>query len=72
MAVSQVQQSSMVLVFDGGPDDEGNAIKKRKSFNNVKSDATPDQLYTVAQVLTALQQYPLILIERNDTSEING
>ncbi|GGH88695.1 alpha-D-ribose 1-methylphosphonate 5-phosphate C-P lyase [Pullulanibacillus pueri] len=70
MATSQMEKTTLALVFDGGADEKGNAVNKRKSFNNVKTDATADQLYAIAEAIAGVQQYPLILVERNDTSEI--
>ncbi|GGE51037.1 hypothetical protein GCM10011391_32280 [Pullulanibacillus camelliae] len=70
MATSQLQQSSMALMLDGGMNEKGDAVKLRKSFNNVKSEATADQLYAIATSLAALQQHDLLSIERADTSEI--
>lgn len=67
MATSLITNSQLQLIFDDGVDLDGNTIYKNKNFNNVKTDATPTQLYQIANMLTPLQQRPLASIERNDT-----
>jgi|GEM_PF-1825977 len=71
MAKSQPQQSSMVLLLDGGVNEQGEVVRLRKSFNNLNLEVTADQLYAVATSLVVLQQHELIAIERSDTSEIS-
>jgi hypothetical protein len=72
MAQATLSDSRMQLEFDAGVDPEGNQITKRKSFNNVKVSAIPDQLYNIATALAPLQQYPLVLIERDNTKIITA
>lgn len=60
-------QSRLQLYFEQGIDDEtGKVITKSKSFNNVKTSATPEQLLDVANTLADLQQHPLYEVRRND------
>jgi hypothetical protein len=71
MALATITDSSLRLEFNSGLDEgSGKPLVKAKSFNNIKIDATPDQLYAVAQVLAGLQQHSLKKIERKDTSSI--
>ncbi|WP_087974094.1 DUF1659 domain-containing protein [Oceanobacillus rekensis] len=71
MAVADITKSTLQLVLQDGIDSEsGSPIFKSKSFNNVKTDATADQLYAVATALVELQERPLYNINRNDTSDI--
>ena len=72
MATANLVDSSMVLSFDAGMDEDGKAIIKRKSFSNLKAQVSNEQLYTIAQALIALQQYPIIVVERNDTTELSA
>lgn len=72
MATSTLTDSRLQLEFDAGMDVEGNQITKRKSLNNVKITATPDQLYNITNALVPLQQYPLVVAERDNTSVITG
>ncbi|CDQ38387.1 DUF1659 domain-containing protein [Virgibacillus salexigens] len=71
MASSQLTNSSLWLVFDNGINEStGKMVTKTKSFNNVKTAATAEQLYIIAEAFTNLQQLPLEVVERKDTSEI--
>ncbi|WP_188455085.1 DUF1659 domain-containing protein [Virgibacillus oceani] len=73
MAVAEKYKSTLQLVLDEGIDPEsGKQIFKFKSFNNVKTDATADQLYAIAQAVAGLQERPLYSIERDDSFEIQG
>lgn len=73
MAVSYILKSQLKLVLVSGTNPTtGDAMFKTKTFSNVKSDATADGLYAVANALAPLQQLPLYQIERNDNSEILG
>ncbi|MGY0693870.1 DUF1659 domain-containing protein [Virgibacillus sp. FSP13] len=71
MAVAEKYDSSLRLVLDDGADVlTGKPIYKTKSFNNVKTAATADQLYAIAHAIAPLQERPLYNIERRDSSEI--
>jgi len=73
MAVSYIRTSQLRLVFETGFDpDSQEPIFKRKTFNNIKTDATAAQLYSVAESLSGLQQHPLYKIERADQSNIES
>ena len=67
MAVNtEMIDSQLQLIFEDGIDLEGKAVYRTKSFNNVKTTATSEQLHTVAATLEPLQQLVLSTIERND------
>ncbi|WP_246942811.1 DUF1659 domain-containing protein [Bacillus pinisoli] len=68
MATSMMTDSQLRLVFEAGVNAEGKVIYKNKNFNNIKTSATTDQLFSVAQSLVGLQQYTLSAIERNDSN----
>lgn len=71
MAVAELYSSSLQLVLDDGLHEEtGKQVYKRKSFNNVKPDATADQLYAIANAFVGLQERELYDIERKDSSWI--
>ncbi|WP_226036866.1 DUF1659 domain-containing protein [Aquibacillus saliphilus] len=67
MAVAQLIDSRLQLSFEDGVTEKGEVIIKNKSFNNVKTSATPDQLLAITVALVALQQKTLHSIKRNDT-----
>ncbi|HLR60849.1 MAG TPA: DUF1659 domain-containing protein [Lentibacillus sp.] len=71
MAAAQKVGSRLTLVLDDGDDMmTGKTIFKSKSFNNVKPEATADQLFAIATAVAGLQERPLYTIERHDESEI--
>ncbi|WP_010651364.1 DUF1659 domain-containing protein [Oceanobacillus massiliensis] len=71
MAVADMTKTTLQLVLDDGIDSTtGSPIFKYKSFNNVKTEATADQLYAIATAVAALQESPLYEINRKDTSDI--
>lgn len=72
MATAALVESSMRLDLDGGLDADNKPVVKNKNFSNVKTAATPDQIYSVATALAGLQTYPLIMIKRNDSLAINA
>ncbi|KZE64033.1 hypothetical protein AWM68_13065 [Fictibacillus phosphorivorans] len=72
MATAALIGSSMRLELDGGLDADFKPVVKYKSFANVKTSATPNQLYTVGNALAGLQAYPLVMINRNDTFAIHS
>lgn len=63
-------RSQLQLTFDAGMDENGDIVTRTKSFNNVKTAATHDQLYQVASALEPLQQRALVMVERNDDTAI--
>jgi len=71
MAVADMMTSRLRLVYYEGDDlHTGRPIYKYKSFNNVKTNATPEQLLAIAVAVAELQDYNLYNIERHDNSEI--
>lgn len=72
MANIQLMDSQLRLVFQNGVDEEGKPKLKNKNFNNVDTNTTADQLYSVAQAIASLQAKPLVAIERNDSQQITN
>lgn len=71
MAESVITKTTLRINLQKGIDSEtGKTILKAKSFNNVKANASADQLYEVASALVSLQQLPVFNYERADNSEI--
>ncbi|MDT8858837.1 DUF1659 domain-containing protein [Alkalihalobacillus sp. MEB130] len=62
--------SRLILSFINGYDNEGNPIRKTKSFNNVKTSATDQQLTTIATVLAPLQQWDLDAVDRTNVHSL--
>lgn len=71
MVITKPLSTQLRLVFYDGEDVEtGKPIYRNKNFNNVKNNATDEQLFHVALAFESLQQSPVSVIERRDASEI--
>lgn len=71
MAVKAViKETKLKLELDGGLNDKGNPIVKAKTFSKVKTDATNDNLFLVAESLAGLQEMPLLGIKRVDEIDL--
>ena len=71
MAIAKIRTSTLQLVLQDGTDRvSGDPIYKMKSFNNVKANATAEQLYAIAIAFEGLQQRSLYEINRKDSLDI--
>jgi len=71
MVLTEMETSQLRLVFyDGENPETGNPIHRTKSFNQVKTDATAEELYGVAVAFASLQERPLHNVVRRDDSTI--
>lgn len=70
MAQSLLEGTKLRLVFEAGMDDKGNPIFKAKTFNNVRKEATVNQLFQAAQAIIVLCNDTLNKVERTDSSEL--
>lgn len=70
MALINLMQSNMRLIYENGFDDEGFAIFKARSYNDINTDATPDQIYAAAHAIATLSALQLYTVERSDKHEI--
>ncbi|MDG5471994.1 DUF1659 domain-containing protein [Jeotgalibacillus sp. ET6] len=71
MAVSNVSDVKLRLVFEDGLKPNGSPILKRKTLSRIRFTATPDQLHNTAQALSSLCSYSLLDTERVETSGIH-
>ena len=62
-----IQSTQMRLKLATGLDEFGKMQYKNKNYNNVKTTATPEQLFDVATALFGLQAYSPDGLERNDS-----
>jgi hypothetical protein len=70
MAVANLLETKLRMVFEKGMDEKGNPILNVKTFNNIKKEATTDQLFQVATAISALVNDSLTKIERNYMTDI--
>lgn len=71
MAVNVVNNpSGLKLKFDCGKNEEGKAIRKTKTFSNLRHNAGGQDVYDVAVMISSLQDHTLIDIAKVDNSTI--
>ncbi|MFE8699220.1 DUF1659 domain-containing protein [Cytobacillus sp. FJAT-54145] len=70
MAQAMIMNSKLRLVVETGMDEKGQPIHKPKTYNNIRKDATADQLFQAANALASLCQHLLVGVERTDNFEI--
>lgn len=70
MAQAMIKDSNLRLIYQTGLDTNGEPIFQAKSYNNVKKEATADQVHQVALALSALCSQPLSSVERFDSFDI--
>lgn len=72
MANGTVVSSALIMTLDLGVDGAGKPVFKRKSFRNIKTTATHDQLFNIAGALSPLQEYPVASIDRDDAIHLTA
>ncbi|MFD1068225.1 DUF1659 domain-containing protein [Oceanobacillus locisalsi] len=71
MAVAELTESVLQLTLNEGTDPtSGEDVLKNKRFNNVKPEATAEQLFQTAHAFASVQQHNLYAITRRDASDI--
>lgn len=71
MATSHLEKSQLRILFQTGIDPvTQEPIFRRRSFNNIRINATPAELKAVANSLASLQQYELYKVKRVDQAMI--
>jgi hypothetical protein len=71
MAVTTSPVSSdLVLLMDNGIGASGQPLSRARRYSNIKTTATNEDLYAVADSLTGLQSQTRLAVRRQDTIEI--
>ncbi|WP_028392387.1 DUF1659 domain-containing protein [Bacillus cihuensis] len=71
MANEILEAVTIRLEFETGLDEEGMPIVKRKSFSNVKTDATSDNILTAAEAIAGLQMHLLSKVAQIGTTVLS-
>ncbi|MDM5221346.1 DUF1659 domain-containing protein [Peribacillus sp. NJ11] len=70
---NQIPVSSTLRIdFETGLNEKGALVFRRKSFSNIKVDATADQLFSTAVAIASVQNYPMGEVTRVDTYSLFG
>ena len=67
MAVQSIQKTQLRLVLEDDYDEFGKMQYRNKNYNNVKTSASADDLYSVALAIAGLQTKGIADIVRNDS-----
>ncbi|NLZ54889.1 MAG: DUF1659 domain-containing protein [Thermoanaerobacteraceae bacterium] len=62
--------SSLRIIVETGVDENNKPIYRTRSYNNVKTDATDEDLMSVANQLADIQSHPVHAIRRTIESEL--
>lgn len=71
MAAIDFKDAIARISFNAGMTEEGKLIKKTKTYRNIVKDANADALYQGLAALGNLSVYPVIEVEKVDTSVIS-
>ena len=72
MAVSETKNpSALKIKFDCGLDNDGKTIVKSRTFSNVASDATTQNVLDVANALVGLCEHDALEILKQDNTVLN-
>lgn len=70
--VASSKDSVMVVSFQTGLTAQGAPKLSQRSFQNVKSSASDQDVYDVAAALYGLQDYPLIGVRRDNRIDLTN
>lgn len=68
--VSTKMQSSVILKYKTGVDDNGNDVFESQKFGKVSTTSQDQEVYDVAEAIGTLVSYPVTQIIRDDQSSI--
>ncbi|MGF2618082.1 DUF1659 domain-containing protein [Rossellomorea vietnamensis] len=71
MATSDLKSIKLRMVYDNGVDENGKPKYSNKTYANINYTSTPDEILQAAQALAGLSSRPLLLVEKNDSYDIN-
>lgn len=69
--VTNQADSKLKLVLNAGLDENNKDIIKNKTFSNIKSTVTNEDLYNLGVAISELQSYSLVNIKRYEEYEIS-
>ncbi|OIK14522.1 DUF1659 domain-containing protein [Bacillus sp. MUM 13] len=71
MANGVLYSSTLKLSFDTGMNEKGEAVLKRKSYANIKTQSTAAELFSAAKLIASLQVNPLQEVVREDAASLH-
>jgi len=68
--IANQSDSKLTLVLDAGLDENNKEIVKNKTFANVKTSATNENVYEVATALAGIQKYTLKNVKKYEEYDL--
>lgn len=68
--ISTELEGKVKLMLNAGTDGEGKMITKSKTFSRVKASAADEDIYTVANDIAGLQEYPVTAIRKYEEYDL--
>ncbi|MGC7870026.1 DUF1659 domain-containing protein [Desulfosporosinus sp. SYSU MS00001] len=68
--VASTKDTVMVITYQIGLTDQGSPKLTTRSFPNIKSASSDQDVYDVATALYSLQEYPLISVRRDNRVDL--
>lgn len=62
--------SDLLLVLDAGLDDNGQQMTRRRQYGNLKTSATDQDVFDVAEGIISLQEADCLAVQRINTVEL--
>lgn len=72
MANINFVKTNFRILYENGQDENGEPIYKTKSYNNINTACTDDQIQQAAIAISSLSKLPFYTIERDDKKEISA
>ncbi|MBM7585419.1 hypothetical protein JOC86_001961 [Bacillus pakistanensis] len=72
MATADLTSMRLRLTYDDGVSEDGKQKFQYKSYSNINTAATPDQIYNVSQSLSGLSSKGLVFIEKTESFDIKA
>ncbi|AYC29496.1 DUF1659 domain-containing protein [Paenisporosarcina cavernae] len=70
MATAEFKEANLKLSYQVGMTPEGKALKRAKSYRNVKENATADQLASAALTFSGFSSHTLLDVEKSVQQDI--
>lgn len=70
MAIINFKSAAARLAFETGMSDEGKVMRKTKTYQNIAQDVDVDDFYNGLQALASLSTYPVLEMDRIETSSV--
>ncbi|MBM7585479.1 hypothetical protein JOC86_002021 [Bacillus pakistanensis] len=72
MATADLTSTRLRLVYDDGIGEDGKPNFQYKSYSNINTAATADQIYNVSQSIAGLSSKGLVNIEKTENFDIKA